>query len=196
MNCSKTVVFLVGILLAVIAVRNVNEGEHAVRQTISDKSGCTLKSHGVPLAVLLTALLGIGGCGGGGGGGGGGDATSGTASTSTSTPDDNGGTGGTTISTLLDENPVSGIASFDNFTATGLQLSVAQILASEGVTFAGDQTFLKLARSSGEILFLGEVNRDQRLELLINLPLGTRSLRYEIFSGSPLDDTLFGEIAL
>ena len=66
----------------------------------------------------------------------------------------------------------------------------------EGVTFAGDQTFLKLARSSGEILFLGEVNRDQRLELLINLPLGTRSLRYEIFSGSPLDDTLFGEIAL
>ena len=83
---------------------------------------------------------------------------------------------------------------------------MSQILARENVTFAGSPVFLKLTRSDGnsscsgnassddQLLFLGQVNPDQALDLLVDLPLDTVALCYEIFS--PLDDTLFGEITL
>ena len=98
------------------------------------------------------------------------------------------------------------MTSFDNFTATGLQLTLADILTSLQVTFAGAPVFLKLARAAGlascdgtasdadKVLFLGEVNPDQSLDLLVNLPLDTLVVCYEIFT--PLDDTLFGGITL
>jgi hypothetical protein len=87
-----------------------------------------------------------------------------------------------------------------------LQLTVSQILVRENVTLAGSPAFLKLARSDGnsscngnassddQLLFLGQVNPDQALDLLVDLPLDTVALCYEIFT--PLDDTLFGEITL
>jgi len=157
-----------------------------VKQTLSDSTICRPQTRDhLALALLIAVPLVLGGCGGGGGGGGSGSSSSGTGD-GVNVP----------ASTLLDENPLTGTSSFDNFSATGLQLTVAQILASEQVMFAGDDTFLKLARNDGELLFLGEVNRDQLLDLLVDLPLDTRLVRYEIFSGSPLDDTLFGEIIL
>jgi len=177
-----------------------------VKQTLSDNPLCRTQTRGcLAVALLIAASLGLGGCGSGGGGSGGGGGGSGGggggSSVSTSTPDlpppdNDGGVVGVPGSTLLDENTLTGRTSFDNFSNTGLQLTVAQILAGEQVTFAGNDTFLKLARSDGEVLFLGAVSRDQPLNLLVDLPLDTRLVRYEIFSGSPLDNTLFGEITI
>lgn len=164
-----------------------------MKHSLSDNTICRPRTRNcLALALFIAVPLGLGGCGGGGGGGGGGTTKS---TAPVSTPDNN-DAANTPASTLLDENPLTGRTSFDNFTVTGMQLTVAHILASEQVTFAGDDTFLKLARNDGEVLFLGEVNRDQSLDLLVDLPLGTRVVRYEIFSGSPLDNTLFGEITL
>ena len=174
-----------------------------MKQALSDNPLCRIQARGcLAVALLIAASLGLGGCGSGGGGGGsGGGGGGGGSSVSTSTPDlpppdNDGGLVGVPGSTLLDENSLTGSTSFDNFSNIGLQLTVAQILASEQVTFVGDDTFLKLARSDGEVLFLGSVNRNQSLDLLVDLPLDTRLVRYEIFSGSPLDNTLFGEISI
>lgn len=163
-----------------------------MRQTISDKHirMRTTRTR-LPLAMLFTAVLALGGCGGGGGGGGG---------------STGGVTASPTASTLLNENPLNGNTSFDNFTAQPLQLTVADILASNQVAFAGTPTFLKLARSDGlascsgdassddKLLFLGVVDPNQPLDLLVDLPLDTVVVCYEIFS--PLDNTLFGGITL
>jgi hypothetical protein len=184
-----------------------------VRPIISDRPYRTWQTGRTTLALLLAAALGLAGCGGGGGGGGGGtDTTASTTTTTTpddgsQTPDNSDGPGtDPNASTLLNDNPLAGVASFDNFTPTGVQLTVARILADKGVTFAGSPVFLKLARSGGsascngdnssddKLLFLGQVNPDQSLDLLVDLPLDTVALCYEIFS--PLDDTLFGEITL
>ena len=184
-----------------------------MRPNISDKTTRTWQTGHTTQALLLAAALGLAGCGGGGGGGGGGTDTT-ASTTTTTTPDDsslttdnNDGPGSDpNASTLLDENPLAGPASFDNFTTTGVQLTAAQILADKGITFAGSPVFLKLARSDGsascsgdassddQLLFLGQVNPDQALDLLVDLPLGTVALCYEIFT--PIDDTLFGEITL
>lgn len=138
---------------------------------------------GLPGTALLAALLVMSGCGGGGGGGGG--------STSGSTP-----VAATTVSTSLSDNPLTGIVSLDNFATSNVQLTVGQIITQRLVTFSGDHTFLKLARSDGEVLFLGEVDSDQPLELLVDLPVDSSRIHYEIFTESALDDTLFGEIVL
>ena len=160
-------------------------------QTTSDKFRYSPQTCGLPLALVFTALLGLGGCGGGGGGGGGGGNT---------------GNAPATTSILLDDNPAPAQASFENFTAEPLQLTVMDILAGQQITFAGTPVFLKLARSDGlascngnasdddKLLFLGEVDPDQPLDLLVDLPLDTLAVCYEIFS--PLDDTLFGGITL
>jgi hypothetical protein len=191
-------VLQIGILLAPCLLRHANEGEHAVRPIISDRHPRTWQTGHTTLALLLTAALGLAGCGGGGGGGGGGGEGGGDAAAA--------GDLNANASTLLNENTVGGRASFDNFSATGLQLTVSQILAREKVTLAGSPVFLKLARSDGstscsgnassddQLLFLGQVNPDQALDLLIDLPLDTVALCYEIFT--PIDDTLFGEITL
>jgi len=172
-----------------------------VKQTLSDNPLCRAQTRDcLALALLIAVSLGLGGCGSGGGGSGGGSGGGGGGGiTSTSTiasPGNDGGVVGVPGSTLLEENTLTGKTSFDNFSNTGLRLTVAQILAGEQVTFVGDDTFLKLARSDGEVLFLGSVNRNQSLDLLVDLPLDTRLVRYEIFSGSPLDNTLFGEITI
>jgi hypothetical protein len=206
-------VLQIGILLALLLLRHANEGEHAVRPIISDQTTRTWQTGQTTLALLLTAALGLAGCGGGGGGGGGStDTTANTTTTTTpdespQTPDNNDELPDEpNASTLLDDNPLAGPASFDNFTTTGVQLTAARILADKGVTFAGSPVFLKLARSDGsascngdassddQLLFLGQVNPDQALDLLVDLPLDTVALCYEIFT--PIDDTLFGEITL
>lgn len=161
-----------------------------MKQTISDKQfRIQHTSNRIQLGVLFSVLLGLGGCGGGGGGGG-----------TVSNPVN------TTTSTLLSDNPAPAQASFDNFTAQPLQLTVADLLAGQQVTFAGTPIFLKLARSDGlasctgdassddKVLFLGEVDPNQPLDLLVDLPLDTLVICYEIFS--PLDNTLFGGITL
>ena len=168
-----------------------------MKQTLSDTPfRRPQRRNRVALALLIAVALGLGGCGGGGGGSGGDGGGSSVSSSNNDNPTGDGGVVGVPGSTLLEENTLTGRTSFDNFSTTGLQLTVAQILAGEQVTFVGNDTFLKLARSDGEVLFLGAVNRDQSLNLLVDLPLGTPVVHYEIFSGSPLDNTLFGEITI
>ncbi|MDH3559476.1 MAG: hypothetical protein OEN52_00800, partial [Gammaproteobacteria bacterium] len=62
--------------------------------------------------------------------------------------------------------------------------------------FSGQHTYLKLSRPDGELLFLGEVDPTQPYDLSVHLVPGDDHLRYEVFTESPLDDTVFGEILL
>ena len=125
------------------------------------------------IACLLLALLG--GCGGGGGG------------------QQSAGDGALLepASTALADNSVPVGVSFENF-----DVATVPMLALNQYVFSGQHTYLKLSRPDGELLFLGEVDPTQPYDLSVHLAPGDDHLRYEVFTESPLDDTVFGEILL
>ena len=125
------------------------------------------------IAGLLLALLG--GCGGGGGG------------------QQSAGDGAflEPASTALADNSVPVGVSFENF-----DVATVPMLALNQYAFSGQHTYLKLSRPDGELLFLGEVDPTQPYDLSVHLAPGDDRLRYEVFTESPLDDTVFGEILL
>lgn len=125
------------------------------------------------IAGLLLALLG--GCGGDGGG------------------QQSAGDGALLepASTALADNSVPVGVSFENF-----DVATVPMLALNQYVFSGQHTYLKLSRPDGELLFLGEVDPTQPYDLSVHLAPGDDHLRYEVFTESPLDDTVFGEILL
>lgn len=78
--------------------------------------------------------------------------------------------------------------SFENYYSKQVSISPPVI--------TGDKLFLKLNRESGELLFLGEVDRFQVFYLLVNVLLDEKRLKYEFFSNDTSDQTLDGEVTL
>jgi len=131
---------------------------------------------------IVFALLA--GCGGGGGGGGG-----------TSTPQETTTTKNAptvlATSTALVDNPAPDNASFENF-----EVATLPSLSLDQHSFSGQHTFLKLSRTDGELLFLGEIDATRPYNLSVHLAPGDDRLLYEVFTESPLDKTIFGEVLL
>jgi hypothetical protein len=125
------------------------------------------------IVCLLLALLG--GCGGGGGG---------------QQPASDGAFL-EPASTALADNSVPVGVSFENF-----DVATVPMLALNQYVFSGQHTYLKLSRPDGEMLFLGEVDPTQPYDLSVHLAPGDDRLRYEVFTESLFDDTVFGEILL
>ena len=79
---------------------------------------------------------------------------------------------------------------FDNFVSTKPVVPVST------TSFSGLRTYVKLERVDGEVLFLGEVAKNRDFIVPVHLPLNEDRLRFEIFSDSPADQIVFGEIQL
>jgi hypothetical protein len=129
-------------------------------------------THGI--ACLLLALLG--GCGGGDGG-----------------SQQSAGDGAllAPASTALADNSAPAGVSFENF-----DVATVPTLTLDQYVFSGQHIYLKLSRPDGDLLFLGEIDPTQPYDLSVHLVPGDDRLRYEVFTESPLDDTVFGEILL
>lgn len=139
------------------------------------------------LPAAAAALL-LAGCGGGGGS---------SAATSAPTPPvavtpapAPAPTPTTTTSTALKDNTVASGANFDNFVSGKVSVPV------DGVAFVGARRFVKVARSDGATVFLGEVAPGLRFELTVDAPVGLRRFNYEIFSESADDTIVRGEVQL
>lgn len=137
------------------------------------------------LAVLptLAALL-LAGCGGGGGGESSSASAPATTVPPTSTPAPSGN------STALKDNSVSATANFSNFASGKVSVPV------ENVAFVGSRRFVKVARSDGAVLFLGEVAPGIPFAITVDAPNGQRRFNYEIFSESASDQIVRGEVSL
>ena len=92
------------------------------------------------------------------------------------------------ISTFLADNKLPVGTSFANYDSKHVSISPPAI--------TGDKLFLKLSRESGETLFLGEVDRFLVFNLLVNVLLDEKLLKYEFFSNDASDQALYGEIIL
>jgi hypothetical protein len=93
-------------------------------------------------------------------------------------------------SSLLNQNQVPSTSSFANFKAEVISIDPALI------ALAGSRLFLKLSDSSGEVLFLGEIDRYRLFSLPINIRLDEREIHYELFTEIPSDTIKYGVIAL
>lgn len=93
-------------------------------------------------------------------------------------------------SSLLADNPMPVGTSFANFKNRNISINPSALAIS------GDRIFLKLSRQSGEVVFLGEIDRFSPFNLHVNLQLDDSYLNYEIFSNSSNDETLTGVISL
>ena len=135
------------------------------------------------MAVLptLAAVL-LGGCGGGGGSES--AAAPATAATTPAPPPASGST------TALKDNTASASANFSNFASGKVSVPV------ESVAFVGSRRFVKVARSDGAVLFLGEVAPGQPFAVTVDAPRGQSRFNYEIFSESASDSIVRGEVAL
>lgn len=133
------------------------------------------------LYTLLLASCALTACGGGGGGGG----ASETLNTQTTPPVE------TPTSTRLIDNPAPANASFDSYA----QVSVAIPEAASTAVFIGSNRYIKIALTSGDVLYLGIVP-DALDHLPLSLPVGTTRLKYELFTDSAYDTIVFGEIVL
>ena len=138
------------------------------------------------LAVLSTlAALLLAGCGGGGGSeSSSASAPAATTTTPTSTPAPSGN------STALKDNTAAATASFSNFASGKVSVPV------ESVAFVGSRRFVKVARSDGAVLFLGEVPPGLPFAITVDAPNGQRRFNYEIFSESASDQIVRGEVSL
>jgi len=134
-----------------------------------------------PLA-LLPIIFALGACGGGGG------ESASSASSSVITPP--AVTPPATNSTALKDNAVGSSASFTNFATSALSVPVAE------VAFIGTRRFVKVTRSDGATVFLGEVGASQPFSLSVDAPIGKRTFSYEIFSESAADAIVRGEVTL
>ena len=135
------------------------------------------------LAVLPTiAALLLAGCGGGGGGESAGTPAPAAATTAAPAPTGN--------STALKDNTASASANFSNFASGKVSVPV------ESVAFVGSRRFVKVARSDGAVLFLGEVAPGLPFTITVDAPRGQNRFNYEIFSDSASDQIVRGEVAL
>jgi hypothetical protein len=135
------------------------------------------------------ALL-LSGCGGGGGAGSpaasaapaGTSAVGSTASTSAPA--------GSGTSTALKDNSAATGANFSNFATAAVTVPV------QDVAFAGARRFVKITRTDGAVLFIGEVATGVPFSITVDAPLGQRRFLYEIFSESAADAIVRGEVIL
>ena len=135
------------------------------------------------LAVLPTiAALLLAGCGGGGGGESAGTPAPAAATTAAPAPTGN--------STALKDNTASASANFSNFASGKVSVPV------ESVAFVGSRRFVKVARSDGAVLFLGEVAPGLPFAITVDAPRGQSRFNYEIFSESASDSIVRGEVSL
>jgi hypothetical protein len=127
------------------------------------------------------ALL-LAGCGGGGGGSGASAPAPAAATAPAPAP--------TGSSTALKDNALSASANFSNFTSGKVSVPV------ESVAFVGSRRFVKVARSDGAVLFLGEVAPSLPFNITVDAPRGQGRFSYEIFSESESDQIVRGEVSL
>lgn len=93
-------------------------------------------------------------------------------------------------SSLLADNPLPAGTSFDNFKTKNITIDPSALALS------GDRIFLKLSSQSGDILFLGEIERFRLFNLQVNLRLDEDLLNYELFTNNYNDATQYGLIIL
>ena len=137
----------------------------------------------VRVAVLHTiAALLLAGCGGGGGGSSASAPAPAAATAPTPAPSGS--------STALKDNTASTSANFSNFASGKVSVPV------ESVAFVGSRRFVKVARSDGAVLFLGEVAAGLPFAITVDAPRGQRRFNYEIFSESASDSIVRGEVSL
>ena len=93
-------------------------------------------------------------------------------------------------STSLSNNPLSTRVGFSNYTNKTITLSPSSL------EIIGDRLFLKLYRLSGDVLYLGEIDRYSDFELKVSLLLDDKFLNYELFTTDDRDETQQGVIIL
>lgn len=131
--------------------------------------------------LVAVGLLILAGCGGGG------SSTDTPAAAPPSTPPAS-GTPPAKATTALRDNRVGVGASFSNFAMATVRVPV------DAASLTGTRRFVKLVNAAGETLFLGEVAPGQPFSIPVSVPLGQRTLRYEIFSESAQDPIIRGEV--
>ena len=95
-----------------------------------------------------------------------------------------------TSSSLLSDNKLPVEAVVDNFEMKTINIDPTML------PFGGNRLFLKLSLQSGEVLFLGEIDRFSPFTLQVDLLLDVSSVNYELFSDSPEDEMQTGVITL
>ena len=118
------------------------------------------------------ALLFLAGCGGGGG-----DSASEPQSEKPTT-------------TLLGENTVSADARFQQFENYLFEINPSDF------NFTGNRLYLKVYLSSGNVLFLGKIDKQTIFAFPISVPLKDKVVRFDLFSDFSGDEAVTGEVAL
>lgn len=118
------------------------------------------------------ALLFLAGCGGGGG-------------DSASEPQPEKPT-----TTLLGENTVSADARFQQFENYLFEINPSDF------NFTGNRLYLKVYLSSGNVLFLGKIDKQTLFAFPISVPLKDKVVRFDLFSDFSGDEAVTGEVAL
>lgn len=93
-------------------------------------------------------------------------------------------------SSLLTDNTVLSGSNFANFKLKKVTIDPSALPLS------GSRIFLKLSRQTGDVLFLGEIERFHPFHLEVDLLLDDKSLSYELFSNDASDTTQSGVIPL
>jgi hypothetical protein len=129
--------------------------------------------------VFLLLISGLGGCGGGG-------------------SSESGGTGVTVqipqavtpieTSPELKDNPATEQAQFSQYRNYDLSIDLSQYPMN------GNLVFIKLYQSPDKTLYLGKVRDNQIFS--VNLPATSTVIYFDLFSESPDDQQISGEIAL
>jgi hypothetical protein len=141
-------------------------------------------------ALPAACALLLSGCGGGGGAG---EPAASTAPTGTSTvtgPATTSASSASGASTALKDNTAATGANFANFAIATVTIPV------QDVAYAGARRFVKLSRTDGAVLFIGEVAAGVPFSIKVDAPLGQRRFLYEIFSESAADAIVRGEVIL
>ncbi|MBC7005539.1 hypothetical protein BIZ37_23560 [Photobacterium sp. BZF1] len=118
------------------------------------------------------ALLFLAGCGGGGG-----DSASGSQPEQPTT-------------TLLGDNTVPADARFQQFENYLFEINPSDY------NFAGNRLYLKVYLSSGNVLFLGEIDKQSFFAFPISVPLKDKVVKFDLFSDFSGDQAITGEVLL
>jgi len=136
-------------------------------------------------ALLGASILILAACGGGGG------STAYTSEPSNTSPPltENSNEVEAEPTTALADNPVSSLASFDNYKTESFAIDMADY------PMEGERRFLKVY-TSNEVLFLGEISATGIFEFPLSHKQSQTVFYFDLFSDSALDQTISSEVSL
>ncbi|MCG7585394.1 hypothetical protein [Photobacterium sp. OFAV2-7] len=94
---------------------------------------------------------------------------------------------GLTESTRLSDNNAPPNARFEQYRISAFELDPSQF------ALAGNRVFLKVYSSSGNVLFLGQINKQKPVSLPLSLPNSERVVKFDLFSDLDGDNSISRE---